>query len=202
MSHDIKRAAPDHPVHELIAARWSPYAFDSRPVSAGDLRSLFEAARWAASSYNEQPWRYLVATREDEQAFADLLSCLVDVNQQWARHAPVLVLTVAATTFARNGSPNLMSAHDVGLASANLTFEATHRGLVVHQMAGIVPEHARELYGIPEGFEPVTALAIGYAAAPDGLDEPWRARDTAPRPRRPQAEFVVAGRWEQPAGFA
>ncbi len=198
---DIKRATPDHPIHELLAARWSPYGLDPRPLPDGVLRSLFEAARWAPSSYNEQPWRYLVATREDEAAFADLLSCLVEANQQWARDASVLVITVASTSFQRTGQLNAVARHDIGLASANLTVEATARGLVVHQMAGILPDRARELYGIPEGFEPVTALAIGYAAHPDTLPEAARERDTTPRPRLPQSQFVFAGRWGEPASL-
>ncbi len=198
---DVKRATPDHPIHELLAARWSPYGLDPRPLPDGALRSLFEAARWAASSYNEQPWRYLVATRGDEAAFADLLSCLVEPNQQWARNASALVLTVASTTFQRNGQPNAVARHDIGLASANLTVEATARGLVVHQMGGILPDRARELYGIPGGFEPVTALAIGYPADPATLPETVRERDTAPRPRLPQSQFVFAGRWGEPASL-
>jgi len=196
---DAKRARPDYPIADLLAARWSPYGFDPRPVAASDLRSLFEAARWAPSSYNEQPWRYLVAMREDEGAFADLLSCLVEANQQWARSASALVIAVASTAFARNGKPNAVARHDIGLASANLTVEATARGLAVHQMAGILPERARELYGIPDGFEAVTALAIGYPAALGSLDDRVRDLDTAARPRRPQAEFVFAGAWGKPA---
>jgi nitroreductase len=194
-----RRAPTDHPLHDLLAERWSPYGFDPRPLPAADLRSLFEAARWAPSSYNEQPWRYLVARREDETAFADALSCLVEANRQWARHASVLVVAVAALNFERNGKPNSKALHDVGQASAQLTVEATSRGLVVHQMGGILPDRARELYGIPEGFAAVTALAIGYAADPDALPDALRERDTAPRARRPQSAFVFAGGWGRAA---
>jgi nitroreductase len=193
--HDAKRARPDHPIREDLAVRWSPYGFAPRPLPASDLRSLFEAARWAPSSYNEQPWRYLVAVREDEKAFADLLSCLADANQTWARHASVLAIGVVALNFTRNGKPNRVALHDLGLAAGNLTLEATRRGLVVHQMAGILPERVRELYDVPEGFEPATGLAIGYAADPAKLDEETRKRDTTPRSRRPQDEFVFSGGW-------
>ena len=190
-----KQAHPDHPVHELIARRWSPYAFADRPVSDDDLRSLFEAARWAASSYNEQPWAYVVATKTDRDAFERLLSCLVEGNQGWAAAAPVLALGCTNLRFARNGKPNAAAVHDLGLASATLTLEATARGLVVHQMIGILPDKARELYRIPEGVQPVTGLAIGYAADSNTLPEKYRERDLAPRSRKPLNEFVFGGEW-------
>jgi nitroreductase len=196
-----KQATPDHPVHELIAERWSPYGFADRSVSDDDVRSLFEAARWAASSYNEQPWRYIVATRADAEAFARLLSCLVEPNQAWAQAAPVLAIGCTSLTFARNGQPNAAAHHDLGIASASLTLEATARGLSVHQMIGILPDRARELYGIPDGVQPLTALAIGYPAAPDALPEKLRDRDLAPRPRKPLHEIVFGGRWGTPSNL-
>jgi nitroreductase len=196
-----KQATPDHPIHELLARRWSPYAFADRAVSEDDLRSLFEAARWAASSYNEQPWRYIVATKANRAEFERLLSCLVEGNQAWARAAPVLALGCTSLHFARNGKPNAAAVHDLGLASASLTLEATARGLFVHQMIGIVPDKARELYRIPEGFEAKTGLAIGYAADPEALPEKYRERDLAPRARRPLAEFVFAGEWGSASGL-
>ena len=197
-----KSARPDHPIHELIARRWSPYAFADRPVSDDDLRSLFEAARWAASSYNEQPWAYVVATKTDPDAFERLLSCLVEGNQGWAAAAPVLALGCTSLQFTRNGKPNAAAVHDLGLASANLTLEATARGLVVHQMIGILPDKARELYRIPEGVLPVTGLAIGYAADPDTLPEKYRDRDLAPRSRKPLYEFVFGGEWGAASSIA
>lgn len=190
-----KQASPDHPIHELIARRWSPYAFADRPVSDDDLRSLFEAARWAASSYNEQPWTYILATKGEPDAFDRLLSCLVEGNQGWAADAPVLALGCTNLRFTRNGKPNAAAIHDLGLASATLTLEATARGLVVHQMIGILPDKARELYLIPEGIQPVTGLAIGYAADPSTLSEKYRERDLAPRSRKPLDEFVFDGEW-------
>ena len=190
-----KQASPDHPIHELIARRWSPYAFADRPVSEDDLRSLFEAARWAASSYNEQPWTYILATKGEPDAFDRLLSCLVEGNQGWAADAPVLALGCTSLRFTGNGKPNAAAVHDLGLASATLTLEATARGLVVHQMIGILPDKARELYLIPEGVQPVTGLAIGYAADPSTLSEKYRERDLAPRSRKPLNEFVFDGAW-------
>ncbi|MFQ5511112.1 MAG: nitroreductase family protein [Candidatus Krumholzibacteriia bacterium] len=190
-----KKAVTDHPVHELIARRWSPYGFADRAVSREDLRSLFEAARWAASSYNEQPWRYIVATREDAGEFERLLSCLVEGNQGWAAAVPALALGCANLRFARNGKPNAAAVHDLGLASGNLSLEATARGLFVHQMIGILPDRARELYDIPEGSEPVTALAIGYAADPESIPNGLKERDQAPRSRKPLGELVFGGKW-------
>jgi nitroreductase len=190
-----KQARPDHPIHELLARRWSPYGFADRPVSEDDLRSLFEAARWAASSYNEQPWGYVVATRANPAEFERLLSCLVEGNQVWAGAAPVLALGCTSLSFARNGRPNAAAVHDLGLASASLTLEATARGLSVHQMIGILPDKAREVYRIPDGVQPLTGLAIGYAADPDTLPERYRARDLAPRSRKRLAEFVFGGAW-------
>lgn len=187
---------PASHVHPLIAARWSPTAFDpARPVADADVRALFEAARLAPSSRNEQPWRYLVATDAQPELHAQMVSCLTPSNQVWAVHAPVLVLTVAAMRFASNDQPNHYAWHDIGLASATLALEATSRGLFVHQMAGIDPPRARELFAIPDGFDPVTCLAIGYRGDPATLPETLRPRDLTRRPRRPQREFVFAGAW-------
>ena len=197
-----RQATPDHPIQPLVSQRWSPYAFADRPVHDDDLRSLFEAARWAASSYNEQPWRYIFATKSNRTQFERLLSCLVEGNQIWARAAPVLALGCISLNFARNGQPNAAAQHDLGLASATLTLEATARGLVVHQMIGIVPDKARELYRIPAGFLPLTGLAIGYVADPATLPDNLRGRDLAPRTRRPLAEFVFGGEWGTASGLA
>jgi nitroreductase len=195
------RATTDFPVSDVIAQRWSPYAFADRPVSREDLQSLFEAARWAPSSYNEQPWSYLVATREDAAAFATLLSCLVEGNQQWAKAAPVLALGCTRLNFVRDGRPNAAAVHDLGLASAGLLVEATTRGLAVHQMIGILPDRARQIYQVPEGVQPLTGLAIGYAGDPAALPEQLRSRDAARRTRKPVQEFVFSGKWGTVSGL-
>ena len=194
-----KETPTDHPIHELLAKRWSPYAFDDRAVPESDLRSLFEAARWAPSSYNEQPWRYIVCTKDDPAQFQQLLSCLVDGNQIWAKAAPVLALGVVSLRFALNAKENRAAVHDLGLAAGNLLVEATTRGLVVHQMIGILPDKARETYGIPEGFEAWTALAIGYAGDSISLSDQLAERDLAPRQRKPLHEFVFSEKWENPS---
>jgi nitroreductase len=200
MSHP-KESSPDHPVHDLIARRWSPYAFSDRPVPEDDLRSLFEAARWAPSSYNEQPWSYIVATRTNPEEHDRLVSCLVEGNQPWARLAPVLAIGCTSQVFVRNGRPNAAAQHDLGLAAESLTMEATSRGLYVHQMIGIVPERVRELYHVPVNVLPLTGLAIGYAGDPNVLPENYRQRDLAPRTRKPLAEFVYSGEWGTPSSL-
>ena len=190
---DAKLAATDHPVHELVRARWSPYGFCAQPVAHEVLRSLFEAALWAPSSFNEQPWRYILATQD---APGDFQREGYDISG-WSKAAPVLALGVATLTFTRNGKPNKVAHHDLGLAAGNLLVEATARNLLVHQMGGILPERARELYAIPEDAEALTALAIGYVGAPEDLPEDLAERDRAPRTRKPLGEFVFGGRWGQ-----
>ena len=185
----------DHPIQELFTTRWSPYAYSDRPVPVETLRSLFEAARWAASSYNEQPWSYVVATKHDAAGYEKVLSCLVEGNQAWAKFAPVLAIGCTSLKFARNSNPNAVALHDLGQASAYLALEATARGLEVHQMAGILPDRARELFQVPEGVQPLTGLAIGYPGDPKSVPEQIGSRDMAPRKRKPLAEFVFSGRW-------
>ena len=201
---NTKHASTDHPVHALIAGRWSPYAFSDRAVSLDDVRSLFEAARWAPSSYNEQPWRWILAARDqDPEGHAKLLSCLVEGNQGWAKVAPVLVLGVVSTQFSRNGKPNKAAQHDLGLAAGNLSLEATARGLVVHQMIGIEPETARTTFAIPVGFDAFTGLAIGYAGDPATLPEGLAQREAAPRSRKPLTELLHGtGGWDSPSPLA
>jgi hypothetical protein len=136
-----------------------------------------------------------VATNARKEEFEKLLSCLVDGNQVWAKAAPVLALGCTSLNFTLNGKPNAAAEHDLGLASASLCLEASSRGLSVHQMIGILPDKARQLYHIPDSFKPLTGLAIGYAADPSTLPENIRGRDLASRTRRPQGEFVFGGDW-------
>jgi nitroreductase len=196
-----KCAKTDHPIHDLLSDRWSPTAFSNHPVADEDLRSIFEAARWTASSFNEQPWRYIVATRADHEGFDRLLTCLDDANAVWAKEAPVLVLCCTRLTFDRNGQPNTAAEHDLGAASASLTLEATARGLRVHQMIGILPDRAREFYGIPNDVRPLTVVAIGYAGDPTASSKEIRERDLAPRRRKPLTELVYEGHWGTASGL-
>jgi nitroreductase len=190
-----KPADPQYPIHDLIKRRWSPRAFSDRPVERDTLRSLLEAARWAPSSNNEQPWSFLVATKDDQAEHSRLLSCLVEGNSLWAQHAPVLMVSVARMSFEDDGKPNRHAFHDVGQAVADLTVQATALGLAVHQMAGFHPDKVRELYGVPKEFEPVAAIALGYPGDPQSLPDKLRTRELAPRERKPLTGFVFTGRW-------
>ncbi|RRA47656.1 nitroreductase family protein [Acidipila sp. EB88] len=187
----------DYPIQTLIADRWSPFAFDDRPVGHLDLLALLEAARWSASAANEQPWSYLIATRDEPEEHARLLSCVEDVNMPWAKFAPVLMLGCARLTLEHSGQPYATAEHDLGLASANLVFEATARGLGVHQMIHIHRERARQLYQIPEGVKPVAGLAIGYAGADGRLSESFQKEDQVRRLRKPLESFVFSGSWSE-----
>lgn len=195
-----KPADNDHPIHDLLRRRWSPRAFDSRALPPAQVRSLLEAARWAPSSYNRQPWRFLIAAREDADEFARMLGCLVPGNRVWAGDAPLLVLAVAQLAF-DDGRPNRHAAHDVGLAVGQLVLQATALGLFAHQMAGIEADEIRARYTLPEGFEPLTAIAIGHAGEPAALPDRLRAMESAPRTRRPLGDFVFAGAWGRRAAL-
>ena len=196
-----KPAPAHHTIHDLLRHRWSPRAFSDKPVSPDILRSLFEAARWAPSSNNEQPWAFLVATRDDPQNHAKMLSTLVEFNQGWAKHAPVLSIAVSEMAFERTGKPNRNAFYDTGAAVADLSLEATSRGLFVHQMAGFDPQKASELFEIPSSWEPIAAFVIGYPGDPESLPDSLRQRETAPRERKPLASFVMAGSWGKRAAF-
>ncbi len=192
----VKTARTDYPLHDLLRERWSPRSFTDKPVETEKLRSLFEAARWAASCANEQPWHFLLALKDDPAAFEQMLACLNESNQTWAKSAWGLGLTVARLTFVRGDKLNRHAYHDVGQAWANLALQATALGLHVHPMAGFNLEKARSTYAIPEGFDPVTAFALGYLGNPDDLPaEDLRQRETAPRIRKPISEFVFSGSW-------
>ena len=193
-----KPAPANYPIEDEIKRRWSPRAFSDRMVESEKLLSLLEAARWAPSSYNEQPWYFLVTTKDNEADYQKMLSCLVEGNQQWARTAPVLMISVAKLVFAKNGKPNRHAFHDVGLAVASMIFEATDLDLFVHQMAGFSPAKVRELYAVPEEFEPVAAIAIGYGVDADEVPDDLKEREAAPRERKPLASFVFQGTWDRP----
>ena len=196
-----KNAATDHSIHNTLAVRWSPYAFSDKPVPMQDLASVFEAARWAPSSYNEQPWRYIVGVKGQDDTHARILECLVEGNRAWAQNAPVLALGLVVRTFTRTGEPNKAAEHDLGLASANIATEATTRKLFVHQMIGLDPDAARTAFDIPDHAEAFTALAIGYRETSAHMNQALIERDTKPRERRALREFVFTARFGNPAGL-
>jgi nitroreductase len=194
-----KIAQTQYPVHDLIQRRWSPRAFADRPVPGDHLCRILEAARWAPSNSNEQPWSFVVATKENTADYERLFGCLVPGNQLWAHQAPVLMLSVAKLVFEEDQSPNSHALHDVGLAVENLVIQALALDLFVHQMAGFEVEQAREVCHLPPGHEPVAMIALGYLGDPNTLPEKLRARELSTRSRKVLAEFVYAGRWGKPS---
>jgi len=189
-----KPADTDHPVHDLIRERWSPRALSPQPVEREKVQSLFEAARWAPSAFNEQPWAFVVAAKEDGEAWTKLADCLVEGNA-WAREAPLLLLTLASRAFSHNGKPNAYARHDVGLATLSLILQAESMGLRAHAMAGYDGEKARTDLAIPESHEPVAMVAIGYPGDARRLPERVRGLEAKPRTRHPLAQFVFSGRF-------
>jgi nitroreductase len=198
-SNQSKTVKTDHPVLPVITERWSPYAFEPRPIEREKLLSCLEAARWAPSSYNEQPWTFILAERSNSAEFDRMLQCLVEGNRAWAKNAGVLLLTIVAKLFTKNGKPNRAAEHDIGLASGNMVLQASALGLQGHQMIGIEPDKVRSTYKIPDTHEPLTAIALGYPATPSDANDPLAQRDAARRLRKPLSEIVIQSAWGQAA---
>jgi len=156
-----------------------------------DLMGCFEAARWAASSMNEQPWRYILVRRDNPETFNEALECLVPANRQWALRAGAIVFVLVKDTFEKNGNPNAHAQYDAGQSVAQFTLEAWNRGLVVHQMGGFTASEVHNRFEVTEGHEPFVAVAIGYQDSPEVLEEPRRSWETSPRERRPVSETVL-----------
>lgn len=190
-------AGPILQINELIATRSSPYIFSNRPVSDVDLRALFEAARWSASAGNEQPWSYIVATQAQSAQFERMLTFVADVNLSWARLAPVLAIGCVRLTLEHTGGPYVTAEHDLGLASANLVFEATSRGLGVHQMTHIDRDGLRKFYRIPKDIGVISGLAIGYAEDKSQISNDQEHALAPDRFRKPLESFVFSGAWSE-----
>ena len=187
-----KPAETSQPIHELLRDRWSPRAFQDKPVPKDVLESLFEAARWAASSNNSQPWRFIVAVKEDAEEYKKLLGCFNDRNQSWAYQAPVLMITCADKNLP-DGRPSKHGFYDTGAAMAQLTVQASMHGLVVHSAQGIEVEKIVETYGVPDDFTVCTGVAIGYQGEAETLPEDYARREILPRDRKPVTELVFTG---------
>ncbi|HED66189.1 MAG TPA: nitroreductase [Planctomycetes bacterium] len=182
------------PIHELLRRRWSPRSFLPQPLPPGALASLLEAARWAPSAFNEQPWRIVAAVRENEEDFERIASCLVEANG-WARSASALLVAIAKTTFTKNGRPNAHSSYDLGASVLSLSLQAHALDLAAHEMAGFDPARTREVLGIPDGFEPMTIVAVGSPGPADALPPRLREAELAPRVRLPLSEIAFGGRF-------
>lgn len=195
------RSNPTLDIHPLLMERWSPRAYTGESLSDTDLLPLFEAARWAPSGNNEQPWRFIVARRDQPDAFARIYDCLSENNRRWAGSAGALVIAVTACITAR-GRENKHARYDLGQAVAHLSIQATADGLSVRQMGGFSATAAREAFSIPEEYDPVVVIAIGRRGDPSTLADVDRERELSTRTRRALAETVFAGAWDQPAGLA
>lgn len=193
----LKHAPAVPGVEDLFLRRWSPRAFAHKDVSNEDLKTIFEAARWAASSYNEQPWRFFLGRRGDA-TYQKIFDALVEFNQGWAKSAPVLILSVASNKFAANGSPNKYGIHDTGAATAYLSLQATALGLHTHSMAGFDHSKARKLFQVSEDYDIGAVTALGYLGDPATLHDQLRSQETSPRQRKPLSEFVLTD-WDAPA---
>ena len=194
----VKQANTTEEVLPAVRKRWSPRAFADRDVTKTDLRKIFEAARWAPSSNNEQPWRFIVGLRGSD-TYQKIGSSLVQFNQAWALNAPVLILGVARKRFSRGESENDYNLYDLGAATGFITLQAAALGLVTHQMAGYDKHAARKALEIPEEFDLGSVMALGYQGEPSTLtNEKMLEQETLPRSRKPLNEIVL-GAWGQPA---
>ena len=194
-----KPATTQAPVHDIIANRWSPRAYDaSKPVSQAQIISMLEAARWAPSCFGDEPWRFIVWDKnKDAAAWEKAFDCIVQGNQGWAKDAPVFVLICAGTLFEQNQKPNRWGAYDTGAAAVSLSLQATSMGLVTHQMGGFDGEKTRAAFNIPEQFEMMSMMAVGYIGDVDALPEEAKERTLAPRKRKPLGELFYEGVWNQ-----
>ena len=196
--HRVKRAPVSDGLLPVVLERWSPRSFESREVNPEDLKRVFEAAHWAPSSFNEQPWRFLVAKRGSE-SFDKIVATLTTGNQAWAPKAPVLILSAAKRDFTSSGAPNRFALHDLGAAAVLITLQATALGLATHQMAGFDENAMRQAFGIPEEFLIGSVMALGYQGEPSALPtEKLIAAEIAPRSRKALSEFVFSA-WGEPA---
>ena len=196
-----RKAATSVPIHELLAKRWSPRAYDAgKPVSRAQITALLEAGRWSPSCNGDEPWRYLVWDKSrDPQGWQKAFDCLSESNQKWVKNVPLLMLSCAGSVFAHNGKPNRWTQHDTGMASLSIALQAVALGLIAHQMGGFDADKARAAFGIPAEYTPMSMIAVGYQAEADVLDEETKAKELRPRGRKPLGERFFEGGWGKPA---
>lgn len=187
----MNSAKIQYQINDLIARRWSPRAFDTRKaVTPGQVEQLFEAARWAPSSFNAQPWQYAYAHREDEVPFQELVDTLMPGNQEWARHAGVLIAGLTQVYDPEKDRHNSKAEYDLGAANYALTMQATEMGLFVHQMGGFQPEKVTELLALPDHIKPMVMLAVGYMGNKEDLPQHLAEREVGRKARKEQDFFV------------
>lgn len=193
---DKKKANNEYDVHQIIKERWSPRSFSDQEIKPDLIQQLFDAARWAPSSFNEQPWRFIYARKEEPEQFQKLYEVMGDFNQSWAGDASLLILNIAKDRFSKDGKPNRVAKYDLGAALAYFTFEATRHDLYVHQMAGIDQDKAKEIFGIPEGYNAVTMAAVGYMGDADELEGNLKETEVSERTRKNINEIAFQGEWK------
>ncbi len=194
---DDRKAETSVPIHDLLARRWSPRAFDvNRAVTRKDLTALLEAARWAPSCNGDEPWRYLIWERAvNPEGWQKAFDTLSENNKKWVKNVPLLMLSCAGSIFAHNGQPSRWGPHDTGAVSVSLALQAVALGLAVHQMGGYDAAKARAAFDIPAEYTPMAMIAVGYQAAPDVLDEETKQKELRPRSRKPIVEHFFDGAW-------
>ncbi|EIJ42709.1 nitroreductase [Beggiatoa alba B18LD] len=192
-------ATANAPIHELIAHRWSPRAYDStKIVSREQILALVEAARWAPSCFGDEPWRFVICDKNSNPtAWQHAFDCLVEGNQVWVKNAPVIILATASDNFKHNGHANRWASYDTGAASENLCLQAVALGLVAHQMGGFDPAKAKTVFNIPDGITCMAMIAVGYQAEADTLTGDMKARETAPRQRVALEKQFFDGTWDK-----
>jgi nitroreductase len=192
----MERLLPtDIPLNPLLLRRYSPRAFSNSPVDKEILHRIFEAARWSASCNNEQPWRFIVGTKNNGNTYQKIYECLTDANKRWTIHAPVLILICAATSFSYKGRSNPWHMYDAGQSAVHITMQALYEGIQVHQMAGFDQQKATTTFAIPPEYVVASAMAMGYAGDPAMLENDLREKETAPRIRKPLNDMVFSGTW-------
>ena len=189
----VKRPQTEYDLHSLLTARWSPRSFTGRAISETTMHRLFEAASWAPSASNHQPWRYLYAHKGSE-AFEQLVACLTGGNQLWANEAAVLLVCMANTK-TPEGKPNGTFQHDLGMANLSLVLQARHENIYSHMMAGYDAGKVQDTFGVKEPYTPVCMMALGYLGEPEELEEPFRTRELTPRTRHHHRTFAFKNEW-------
>lgn len=193
-----KRIDPGANITDVMEKRWSPRAIVGPVPPKSTLLNILEAARWAPSAFNEQPWVFLVATADHADEFQKALDCLVPGNKSWVKNAPVILFGVMKNTFERDHSPNALALFDLGLAVENLLLETVKQGLVAHPMSGFSAEAVRQSYNVPAGYDPKVAIALGYIGNPDALEEPLLSMEKAERSRKKITDFTFSQTWGKP----
>lgn len=198
-----RKALTSVPIHDLLARRWSPRAYDkARPVTREQLVTIMEAGRWAPSCNGDEPWRYLVWDRtRDPEGWRKAFDCLSESNKKWVQNVPLLMLSCAGSLFGHSGKPNRWTQHDTGAASVCMALQAEALGLVIHQMGGYDAEKVRAAFAIPAEYTPMAMIAVGYQAEPDILDDETKAKELRPRARKPLAERFYEGGWGKPVAL-